>query len=75
MKYIDDLNSYIQTEIEVLKHLNLQEIHTFIEALEEKRFSGAKIYICGNGGSAATASHFVCDFNKGVSERKEKNIS
>ena len=23
----------------------------------------------GNGGSGATASHFVCDFNKGISEK------
>ena len=25
------------------------------------------IFICGNGGSASTASHFECDFNKGIS--------
>ena len=24
------------------------------------------IYICGNGGSASTASHFQNDFNKGI---------
>jgi D-sedoheptulose 7-phosphate isomerase len=26
----------------------------------------------GNGGSAATASHFVCDFNKGLSYGRER---
>ena len=29
---------------------------------------GGKVMVCGNGGSAATASHFQNDFNKGVSE-------
>ena len=30
--------------------------------------AGGKLLTCGNGGSAATASHFQNDFNKGVSE-------
>jgi D-sedoheptulose 7-phosphate isomerase len=28
--------------------------------------SGGKIIIFGNGGSASTASHFLCDFNKSL---------
>lgn len=32
------------------------------------------IYIFGNGGSSATASHFQNDFNKGVSEHTEKKF-
>ena len=41
--------------------------------LENARLAGRRIFICGNGGSAATASHFCCDFNKGVSlEQKQK---
>jgi D-sedoheptulose 7-phosphate isomerase len=39
-----------------------------MNVLEEARLNNKKIFICGNGGSAATASHFCCDFNKGVSE-------
>jgi D-sedoheptulose 7-phosphate isomerase len=33
------------------------------------------IYIFGNGGSSATASHFQNDFNKGVSEHTEKKFN
>ena len=29
---------------------------------------GGTIYVCGNGGSASTASHMQNDFNKGISE-------
>jgi len=31
----------------------------------------SSVYVFGNGGSASTASHFVNDFNKGVSEQLE----
>ena len=29
---------------------------------------GQTIFVFGNGGSAATASHFMCDLNKGITE-------
>ena len=70
MRYTDSLESYIREEINVLEHLDLNEVERLMEAMEMCRENRSRIYICGNGGSAATASHFVCDFNKGVSERK-----
>jgi D-sedoheptulose 7-phosphate isomerase/D-glycero-D-manno-heptose 1,7-bisphosphate phosphatase len=27
---------------------------------------GARVYVCGNGGSAAIANHFACDHSKGI---------
>ena len=33
-----------------------------------------QIFICGNGGSASTASHFACDINKGVSYGLDKRF-
>jgi D-sedoheptulose 7-phosphate isomerase len=36
----------------------------FLEAFAEQR----TVYVFGNGGSAASASHLMCDINKGVSE-------
>src|SRR3712207_5525598 len=35
-----------------------------ISLLLEARASGRRIYVMGNGGSSATASHFVCDLSK-----------
>ena len=32
------------------------------------------IYVCGNGGSASTASHMQNDFNKGISEYTDKKF-
>jgi D-sedoheptulose 7-phosphate isomerase len=35
-----------------------------IEILEQARLQGRQVFIMGNGGSASTASHFVCDLAK-----------
>ena len=35
-----------------------------LSELEKAREREATIFVCGNGGSWATASHMVCDFNK-----------
>lgn len=71
MDYTEKIRAYVEEEIEVIRNLDLSSINAVMNVLEEARLTGKKIYICGNGGSAATASHFCCDFNKGVSETKE----
>ncbi len=38
-----------------------------LNAYEEEK----NIFVMGNGGSASTASHWVCDFNKGCSFNRE----
>jgi D-sedoheptulose 7-phosphate isomerase len=37
----------------------------FLEALQE----GRRVFVFGNGGSAASASHMACDMNKGLGEQ------
>lgn len=64
MNYCNRIQSYIDTEIEVLQKLNVEEINAVINELETARNREADIYIFGNGGSAATASHFCGDFNR-----------
>lgn len=68
MDYIKDIEQYIALEIEILKQLDVEQINAALNLLDETRQRKGRIYICGNGGSAATASHFQNDFNKGVSE-------
>jgi D-sedoheptulose 7-phosphate isomerase len=38
-----------------------------IEVFKKARTDGRHIFVCGNGGSASTASHFACDIVKGAS--------
>ncbi|MDR0605590.1 MAG: SIS domain-containing protein [Bacteroidales bacterium] len=70
--YTKQISDYIDQEIKILNNLDYKAIGMVINVLEEARGRSATIYICGNGGSASTASHFVCDFNKDVSLNQEK---
>ncbi len=72
MDYIGKLQQYLNEEIRIIQSLDLNLVNTVMNILEEARLSNKNIYICGNGGSAATASHFCCDFNKGISEKQEQ---
>lgn len=73
MRYATEVRKYLDRERMVLEALDEYEISHVMELLEKARLSRKRIFVCGNGGSAATASHFVCDFNKGISmTQKEK---
>ena len=72
MDYKAKLAAYLEEEIRVIKSLDMNAINDVMNVMENARISGHRIFICGNGGSAATASHFCCDFNKGVSEHQEQ---
>ena len=58
MNYLNELEAYRDREIEVFKRLNLEEVNRVMNVLEEARLSGKHVFTCGNGGSAATASHY-----------------
>lgn len=75
MDYIKELQAYRDREIEVYQRLNLEDVNKVMNVLEEARLSGKHIFVCGNGGSAATASHYAGDFNKGVSEHQERKYN
>lgn len=69
--YIVHIKKYISLEQQVLSSLVLEQINDVMKVLENARCTGKRIFICGNGGSASTASHFECDFNKGISYGQE----
>jgi D-sedoheptulose 7-phosphate isomerase len=68
MDYKLDIKNYIACEIETLQKLDADAINDALNLLDETRLNKKRIYVFGNGGSAATASHMQNDFNKGVSE-------
>ena len=67
MDYTKKIKSYIDMECNIIKKLSCDQIDKVINVLEKSRIEHRRIFICGNGGSASTASHMECDFNKGVS--------
>ncbi len=63
MKNITNYLSYLKSGINKLDLLKLQRIEDIIY---KKIRDDKKIFVCGNGGSASVANHFLCDFNKGI---------
>src|SRR5712691_5289697 len=48
----------------MLQAISLSHLETVLRLLEEAYRHGRRIYIMGNGGSAATSSHFALDLAK-----------
>lgn len=72
--YRNEIKEYLELECNVLKQLDIEAINNVVNLLEETFNKEGTIYIFGNGGSSATASHFQNDFNKGVSEYTDKKF-
>lgn len=72
MDYTSNIAAYFEREKKVLDAINKRDLSQVMNLLEIARNEGKQVFIMGNGGSAATASHFVCDFNKGISLGKDK---
>jgi len=70
----ENIEAYIASLIRTLAALDRAELVCLAETLLAARERGAHVFVMGNGGSAATASHFVCDFNKGLRREDGKNF-
>lgn len=68
------LKNYLLELVGIINMIDAKEFESFINELTAAYERQSNIFICGNGGSAATASHFACDINKGVSFGKEKRF-
>jgi D-sedoheptulose 7-phosphate isomerase len=60
------IGQYIERVCSILSELDVEKIERVVEILQAARLDKRRIFIFGNGGSAATASHFACDLNKGA---------
>ncbi|MDR0858999.1 MAG: SIS domain-containing protein [Oscillospiraceae bacterium] len=74
MDFQSQISEYLNKEIEVLRALDTSAISEVMNLLVKTFEAERTIYVFGNGGSAATASHYVNDFNKGISEYTEKKF-
>lgn len=64
---------YRDHEIEKWRELDLDAIAKIANALENGERKGRQVFVIGNGGSAATASHIATDWSK-TAERKGKRL-
>lgn len=61
---MESVTNYITLLQQTIDQLPREKISGVIDLLHSARFSGRQVFIMGNGGSASTASHFVCDLSK-----------
>jgi len=59
-------SDYIKKLKGIMDELPLEKIEKIADILLEAYEKGKYVYIMGNGGSAATAAHMVCDLAKGT---------
>lgn len=71
----NEIKQYFENLSNTINQLNTKEIADAVCAIKDAYDRQATIYVFGNGGSAATASHFVCDFNKGICESLDKKFN
>src|SRR6267143_6153358 len=65
---------YFASLQEVLARLDFSIVDRMTEAIWENYDKGHTLYVFGNGGSAALASHFACDIGKGTVAGKRKRL-
>jgi D-sedoheptulose 7-phosphate isomerase len=62
---------YKDSLVKTLNTIDMTRVNRAIEWLAEARKAGRRIFVCGNGGSASSASHFACDMVKGASYQRQ----
>lgn len=65
---------YRRQTLEQWKSLDLEAVARLAGAVVEAERSGRMVYVMGNGGSAASASHIACDFSKTASVKGRKQV-
>lgn len=74
MDYTKDISEYFSRVKETIDKLSEVDLSEIMNVLNKARDEKRHIFICGNGGSASTASHFCCDFNKGISSNQKSKF-
>lgn len=58
------IEQYFKEIKEICDNISREDIDKVIEILFNAWKNGNKVFFCGNGGSAGTANHFMCDLFK-----------
>lgn len=59
-----DVRDYFRTVQDLINHVPYEAVDAVVDVLMQANRAGQTVFICGNGGSAATATHFACDLAK-----------
>ncbi len=62
------IETYIEAQIRVLRELPVKDIARFVNIVQQTLEDNKQLIMFGNGGNAASASHFAADMGKGASD-------
>ena len=63
-KKLESILTYFAELEQMMRAISLPDLKKVLGILEEAYHNGHRIFVMGNGGSAATASHFALDLSK-----------
>lgn len=67
MDFIKSVSEYLNMLMETIEKVDASAVNDILNLICEARDNQKQIFIMGNGGSGANASHITGDFNKGLS--------
>lgn len=65
---------YRRQTVEQWEKLDFDALERIARLIERARAAGRFVWVCGNGGSAATAAHVGCDFGKTAAVKGRKPL-
>lgn len=69
--FFDCYSEELKQTLDMIDRADIEKLEA---CLEEARTNGNRVFVLGNGGSAAAASHWVCDFGKGINVGGSKRL-
>jgi len=64
MRSREFIEGYLSEMKDIIENMPVEAIDRAVELLFDTWQRGRQVFICGNGGSASTATHFACDLSK-----------
>ncbi len=75
MLFSEYFNQYIENLNYILNEIDIMSVHDLINEMVESTRAGKRIFLIGNGGSAATCNHMVTDFGVGCMKAPNCNLA
>jgi D-sedoheptulose 7-phosphate isomerase len=72
--YTKTIVNYLSELKDVIDRFPVGILEVFLNVIINAREQGSTLFICGNGGSWATAAHMVCDFGKNTRMEGENRL-
>lgn len=74
MENTEFIRNYLSEANRIAGAISVEDINKAVEILFQAWVKGNRVYTCGNGGSASTATHFTCDLVKTVAAPGKRGL-